>query len=215
MKKWFVAVGVMVIAVAAGVGAYLYAGFYDIGADTPHWPITHQVMESTRTRAVLRQARDIQLPSNLNDAQLIMKGAGQYDAMCVNCHLAPGLENSEIRAGLYPQPPNLSTHQMDPKATFWVTKHGIKMSGMPAWGLTHDDETIWSMVAFINKLPHMNPQQYQEMVAKAAPHDAMPGPDAHGHSPAANSGSGKGHGHNHSHGAHSHGAKKPGAHAHN
>jgi hypothetical protein len=106
--------------------------FYDIGADTPHWPIIHQVMESTRTRAVLRQARDIQVPSNLNDTQVIAKGAGQYAAMCVNCHLAPGLESTEIRAGLYPQPPNLSTHQMDPRATFWVTKHGIKMSGMPA-----------------------------------------------------------------------------------
>jgi hypothetical protein len=68
------------------------------------------------------------------------------------------------------------------------------------------------MVAFINKLPHMSPQQYQEMVANAAPHDAMPGPDAHGHSPAANSGSGNGHGH--SHGAHSHGARKSGARAH-
>ncbi|HCY64685.1 MAG TPA: cytochrome C [Oxalobacteraceae bacterium] len=170
-------------------------------------------MESTRTRAILRQARDIQVPSNLTDAQLIVKGAGQYATMCANCHLAPGLENTETRSGLYPQPPNLSTHQMDPKATFWVTKHGIKMSGMPAWGLTHDDDTIWSMVAFINKLPQMSPQQYQEMVAKAEPHDAMHGPDAHGHSPGNNSGSGNEHGHNQNQGAHSHGAKKPGAHA--
>lgn len=185
------------IATVTAAGTYFYGGFYDIGADEPHWPVTHKVMETTRNRAVFRQAKDIQLPPDLSDAQLILKGAGQYAAMCANCHLAPGIEDTEIRAGLYPRPPNLSAHQMDPKVTFWVTKHGIKMSGMPAWGLTHDDATIWSMVAFINKLPHMSPQQYQDMVAKAMPEDTR-------HVPAA-----QGHGHHHDHGI-----KKTGGHAH-
>ena len=54
-----------------------------------------------------------------------------------------------------------------------MIKHGIKMSAMPAWGFSHDDATIWSMVAFLQKLPGMTPAQYQDIVARAPPDDDM------------------------------------------
>ncbi|WP_363928399.1 cytochrome c [Thiobacillus sp.] len=91
------------------------------------------------------------------------KGAGQYDVMCTSCHLAPGMEDSELRPGLYPKPSNLSDGEVDPRETFWVIKHGLKMSAIPAWGMSHDDATIWSMVAFMRKLPDMTPAQYKEI----------------------------------------------------
>ena len=87
-----------------------------------------------RDCSIAAHTRDIELPE-LQDEQLVSKGASQYAAMCVNCHLAPGMTESEIRPGLYPQPPNLSEQRIDPKQAFWVVKHGLKMSGMPAWGL--------------------------------------------------------------------------------
>jgi mono/diheme cytochrome c family protein len=59
-----------------------------------------------------------------------------------------------------------------------VIKHGIKMSAMPAWGASHDDATIWSMVAFLQKLPDLSPAQYKDIVAKAPPDDDM---DMSGH----------------------------------
>ncbi|HUX25656.1 MAG TPA: cytochrome c [Burkholderiales bacterium] len=99
----------------------------------------------------------------------MLKGAGQYAAMCTSCHLAPGMRDSELRQGLYPQPPKLSEISVDSCKAFWVIKHSIKMSGMPAWGTTHVDETIWSMVAFLQKLPGMTPDQYRKIVAKAPP----------------------------------------------
>lgn len=69
-------------------------------------------------------------------------------------------------------PPNLSDGTpVDSRAAFWVIKHGLKMSGMPSWGATHDDAAIWAMVAFLKKLPTMTPAQYREAVARAAPHD--------------------------------------------
>lgn len=112
---------------------------------------------------------------------MVLKGAAHYSAMCVNCHLAPGIVDTEIRSGLYPRPPNLSKYQVDPKVAFWVTKHGIKMSGMAAWGVSHDDATIWSIVAFINRLPQMSQKQYREIVAKAQSDETMPSPSGHGH----------------------------------
>lgn len=111
---------------------------------------------------------------NLNDPQLILKGASQYAAMCTGCHLRPGMEDSELRKGMYPQPPNLSKVHVNPQDAFRVIKHGIKMSAMPAWGTAgHGDETIWSMVAFIEKLPGMTPEQYKTIVAKTPPDEDM------------------------------------------
>jgi hypothetical protein len=48
------------------------------------------------------------------------------------------------------------------------------MTGMPAWGLTHDDEILWDVVAFVRKLPELTAEQYQALV-KDAPktHDEM------------------------------------------
>jgi mono/diheme cytochrome c family protein len=160
--------------VVLGLLAYAYAwsGFYNIGADAPHEPITYRFLTMVREHSIKRHAKDIAVP-NLDDQALILKGAGQYAAMCTGCHLAPGMKESEIRAGLYPQPPNLSQQPIDMREAFWVIKHGIKMSGMPAWGATHDDQTIWSMVAFLQKLPGMTPAQYKDIVAKAPPDEDM------------------------------------------
>ena len=60
-----------------------------------------------------------------------------------------------------------------PREAFWVIKHGIKMSAMPAWGGSHDDATIWSMVAFLQKLPDLSPAQYKDIVARAPPDEDM------------------------------------------
>ena len=53
-------------------------------------------------------------------------------------------------------------------------KHGVKMTGMPAWGVTHEDELLWDVVAFLRKMPELSADQYRELV-KSAPmsHDAM------------------------------------------
>ncbi|HJU38766.1 MAG TPA: nuclear transport factor 2 family protein, partial [Tahibacter sp.] len=45
-------------------------------------------------------------------------------------------------------------------------KHGIKASGMPAWGPTHDDARIWAMVAFLEKLPTLSQDEYQILTAR-------------------------------------------------
>ncbi len=160
------------LAVFAGILFYAGYGFYDVGADTPYWEITRKLIEVVRDRSIAVRTNRVELP-DLQDEQLILKGAGQYAAMCVNCHLAPKQPDSEIRPSLYPKPPNLTEQRIDPKTTFWVTKHGLKMSGMPAWGLGHDDATIWSIVAFVTKLPGLSAEHYKDMVARAPPDEEM------------------------------------------
>jgi len=98
--------------------------------------------------------------------------------MCANCHLSPGVENTEIRQGLYPIPPNLALKrdhatQSDSMAArqFWIIKHGIKASGMPAWSKGGmDDQAIWDLTAFLNVLPNLSSEQYRQHVAASDGH---------------------------------------------
>ena len=186
MKKYIkhhsITVAVTLTLLALGAGAFVYSGIYNIGADDHHTKPVFTVLQTLRDRSIHLRSAHLTVP-DLEAPQLILKGAGQYAAMCTECHLKPGMKDSELRPGLYPQPPNLSRVHIDPKVAFWAIKHGIKMSAMPAWGGSHDDPTIWSMVAFLQKLPGMTPAQYKDIVARAPPDDDMDmGEGGHTHS---------------------------------
>lgn len=138
----------------------VYFGVFNVAADEPHSALVYALMDTVRSRSIVTRAKDIRFP-DLDDRKLIATGAQHYAEMCSDCHLAPGKDESDIRAGLNPQPPDLSRHlHLSPAETFWVIKHGIKMSGMPAWGKTHDDSSIWGLVAFLQKLPGLSAAQY-------------------------------------------------------
>lgn len=159
-----VTAGLGIAAVAGATAAVLvYAGAFNVAADEPHWAFAYEVLETVRNRSIAVRAKRIEVPP-LDAPELIARGAGDYNDMCVGCHLAPGLEESELRQGLYPKPPKLTEHlNASPAEMFWVIKHGIKMSAMPAWGPTHEDARIWSIVAFLQKLPDLSRDQYEAL----------------------------------------------------
>lgn len=167
--------GVVATVIVGAIGAYAFvqSGAYPMGADVPHTPLTLRMIDRLRDASTERAAKSITAPGNLDDRALIAAGAHEYAEECTGCHLAPGMASSELRAGLYPQPPNLSKDGIDDDAeAFWIIKHGIKMSAMPAWGRTHDDRSIWSLVAFARQMPQMTPAQYHALVGTAAAVDA-------------------------------------------
>jgi mono/diheme cytochrome c family protein len=159
---------IVLISALAGIVGFAYSGVFSAAADDPHWPFTARLMETTRDRSVAVHARDVPAAPALDDASLIAMGAEHYSEMCTDCHLAPGKPETEIRAGLYPKPPELAKPgpQRTPEQAFWIIKHGLKMTGMPAWGATHDDRSIWAMVAFVQKLPELSPTEYEALVAE-------------------------------------------------
>lgn len=156
---------IAVLGLIAG-GLFIYSGIFNVAADEPHSTPFLWVVEKTRERSIAVRAKTLKIP-NLDDAELINLGGADYNEMCTGCHLKPGMANSELRAAMYPQPPNLSqVKRADPAQTFWIIKHGVKMSGMPAWGATHDDARMWAMVAFLQQLPRLTPDQYQILTAR-------------------------------------------------
>lgn len=170
---------ILVLALVGGLGAlgFLYSGLYPIGADTPHNALTYWGLETLRERSIARASADLKVPA-LDDPAMLLAGGADYNDMCATCHLKPGKTTSDMAQGLYPKPPNLSkpaseqaplTKDLAEGAAarqFWIIKHGIKASAMPAWGPTHDDARIWAMVAFLQKLPTLSADQYQILTAR-------------------------------------------------
>lgn len=156
---------------ALGAAGTVYSGWINVAADAPHSAPVETLLQLTRERSIAIRARDIAIP-DLTDEALIRAGAGNYHAMCIGCHLSPGMQATELSQNLYPAPPQLAQkgRSDDPAAAFWVIKHGIKASGMPAWGKSMGDEHIWGMVAFLQQLPELDAPQYQALVAASAGH---------------------------------------------
>jgi mono/diheme cytochrome c family protein len=177
MKKILLgALGVLGLGAVTVIGL-LQAGAIDMAADKPHSPAVHRLIEWAREQSIARRAADIVPPVDLSDAGRIRRGTGNYDAMCASCHLSPGIEDSEIRKGLYPTPPNLSkpANAADSDRTdarrFWIIKHGIKASGMPAWSKGGmEDEAIWDLTAFLKIMPSLSPEEYRRQVEASGGH---------------------------------------------
>ena len=155
-------------AVVAFVGAvlFIYCGVFNVAADNPHTKPVYWLMETVRERSIVTRAKGIEVPP-LTDSAMFKDGGADYNEMCTGCHLEPGGEESELALGMYPRPPNLTKVILDnPAETFWIIKHGMKMSGMPAWGITHDDQRIWAIVAFLQQLPQLTPRGYHILTAR-------------------------------------------------
>jgi mono/diheme cytochrome c family protein len=156
------------------VAVAIYGGLYNIAADVPHSQPVYWLLDTIRQRSVVARAGDIVVPNDLDNTNRISKGAGEYAEMCSGCHLAPGMKRTEISQGLYPRAPELRRQtDLTPGERFWIVKHGMKMTGMPAWGVTHQDELLWDVVAFVRKLPKLTPEQYETLVKNAPKHEEI------------------------------------------
>lgn len=161
--KYLVGAGTLIVVLIIGYLIFIYSGIYNISAMEHHNKLTLWMMNTVRDNSIKHNANnDIKTP-DISDSSLVRMGFVHYREMCAGCHGGPGVEQNEIAKGLYPNPPMLSKAAKDwtPQQLFWITKNGLKMTGMPAFGPTHTDDMIWAIVAFTKKLPGMTKEQYQ------------------------------------------------------
>lgn len=148
-------------------GLFVESGLYNIGADDHHTKLVFGIIVQLRNRSIESRSSGIEV-REITDQAKLAAGAQRYAALCSGCHLAPGVEKSDIRIGMYPHPPSLAQEEaQEPRRAFWIVKHGIKMSAMPAWGKSLDDGAIWELVRFIRRLPSLSPQDYQRLSVRS------------------------------------------------
>ncbi len=170
MKTLAVIIGIIVI-IGAAFLIYIHSGTYNVSAMVPHTALTLSVINTLVDNSIENHAEGIEAP-DLSDSARIHAGYEEFDEMCVQCHSGPGIGREEWAKGLYPEGPDLSEpiKEMSDAELFWIVKNGIKMTGMPSFGKTHDDDEIWSIVAFMKQLPDMSYYDYVEFGKSGSGH---------------------------------------------
>ena len=166
------AAATLLLAAVAGalLGAVvLKAGWYDIGATRQHFQFFHSVLEQGMRESVRHHARAVTVPA-LTAPQQIPRGAAVYRDNCAQCHGGPGFAQSDWGKSMQPLPGPLvdATRHWKAGELYWITRHGIKMSGMPAWEYHLADDDLWAVVAFMHRLPSLTPKAYDEITAREA-----------------------------------------------
>jgi cytochrome c553 len=141
-----------------------WSGVYNVAASRGHWRIMEWALSFGMQNSVEARARFID-PPPLDDPDLVTLGAGHFHGGCAYCHGAPGVAISPIARHMLPPPPDLATatEVWKDRELFWIVKHGIKYTGMPAWVSQQRDDEIWAVVAFLKRLPHLDAQGYRKL----------------------------------------------------
>jgi cytochrome c553 len=149
------------------VGGLLLAtsGIIPIQASSGHWPITHWFLSFSMERSVVTHSISIKAPK-LDKASLVLRGAGHYETGCRFCHGSPGLHRPPVVQQMTPHPPYLppAIPEWESKELFYIIKHGVKFTGMPAWPAQQRDDEVWAMVAFLRVLPRLNAEEYEKLI---------------------------------------------------
>lgn len=147
-----------------GAAGFIWAGLYDVGATRQHLQPVFSVLEFAMHRSVRLHARNIEAPP-LADEAIVQRGATCFHDKCTQCHGAPGVAQGDVGKGMQPLPGPLvdATQNFHPRELYWITRHGIRLSGMPAWEFRLTDGQIWDVVAFMQRLPKLTPQAYAAM----------------------------------------------------
>ena len=153
------------LVVLAAIGLIVvYTGAFNVAATEEHQSITRWAFDTTFHNSVELRAADVVAPAQITLA-MVTAGASAYKSMCQHCHAGPGAEREDWASGMRPRPPHLTeaAASWELQQIYWIVKHGVKMTGMPAFGPSHDDQTLWGIAAFVSELPAMTPERYAEM----------------------------------------------------
>lgn len=154
------AIGLVLAGVVAGV-LVLLSGTVDTAATKQHLRITHRILDAGLHFAVRRAADDIEAPP-LGDPELVARGLDCYRQHCSQCHGAPGVAPGPAARGMLPIPSSLAQSARDWPAEwlYYVTRKGVRMTGMPAWEYRLSDRSLWATVAFLKAMPSFTPDTY-------------------------------------------------------
>lgn len=154
-------------AAAALVCAVVASGIYDVSANRQHFKAVYQLLDMGMRQSVRYHARGLQPPRSPDDAMRV-RGAQCYRQHCVQCHGGPGVAQGPAGQAMQPLPGPLidATQRWTAGQLYWLTRNGLKMTGMPAWELRLSEADLWAVVAFVQHMPQLSPPQFAEMAGR-------------------------------------------------
>jgi hypothetical protein len=168
IKTWLALIGFLAIVAVIGAGVFFFGGYFNVAAAVENPGIVNWALARVRAASIARQATDAP-PGSLDDPARVQNGARAYSQRgCPTCHGGPGVNWQKFSEGLNPDPPDLKevAGELEPQVLFWAIKNGIKMTGMPSFGkIEVPDDEIWSIVAFVKRLPKVSDAEYKSWTA--------------------------------------------------
>ncbi len=165
-------IGALAIVFTIGCVVFFFGGYYSVAGTAEDPAAVTWALTKVRVASINRHATDSP-PSSFGDNNMVQAGAKAYASNgCANCHGAPGVMWLKYSEGLHPDPPDLKkvVGDLSPSQLFWIIKNGINMTGMPSFELAGaKDDEIWSIAAFVKKLPTVSEADYKSWTASAEP----------------------------------------------
>jgi cytochrome c553 len=163
-KRLIVSLGVVLALLATAGAVFVWSGLYNVAASRDHFWVTTWLLETVREQSVATHSAFIETPP-LDDPDLIRLGAAHYEGGCVPCHSRPGEPINAIVGQMLPSPPHLADAAAGQPANelFWIVKHGLKYTGMPAWPAPIRDDEVWALTAFLTELADGGMDNYRQL----------------------------------------------------
>jgi mono/diheme cytochrome c family protein len=153
-----------VILVVAGAVIAVHRGF---SARNQPSAVETYVARTPRRLAVPSRAKSETNPFTASP-ELMAEVRAHFADHCAACHANNGNGNTEIGQNLYPKAPDMrlpQTQNLTDGELYYTIHHGIRLTGMPAWGTEEKDEDSWKLVLFIRHLPQLTSAEEREMEA--------------------------------------------------
>jgi cytochrome c5 len=133
-------------------------GLVPVSADGTHSRFEARIMPMVLHASIVRHSSGETNPVPLNEDNL-KAGVDTYKAMCARCHSTPANGASTYGESFYPPAPRLPVGMSGytDSQLFWLIKHGIRNTGMPAWGGMLSDEEIWQIVTLLKNSQDLPP----------------------------------------------------------
>ena len=129
---------------------------------------------SSLEKTVARAVRNLAIPSEAKQAknpipatpENLAEGREHFADHCAECHGNDGSGDTEMGRNLYPKPPDLrlpQTQTLTDGEIFYIIQNGVRLTGMPAWGDSHEADDNWKLALFIRHLPNLTAEEKKDM----------------------------------------------------
>ncbi len=166
VRKVLLGALLMLVTLLLSALAVMWLGLTPVNADGTHSSLEARIMPLALHASIVRHASADTNHIAANEENL-KAGANTYKAMCARCHSTPGDNPSAYGQSFYPPAPQLlgGMPNYTDSQLFWTIKHGIRNTGMLAWGSMLSDEEIWQLVSLLKNSRDLPPSVQSEWQA--------------------------------------------------
>jgi mono/diheme cytochrome c family protein len=157
----------LVLAIAGAVGGVIFLKVTGLSARATPSRFEAAAAKAIRAMAIPREYASRTNPVPRDDAS-IRSGMEHFADHCATCHANDGSGTTAMGKGLFPPAPDMrlaATQDLSDGELFYIIEHGVRFTGMPAWGTgtREGEEASWHLVNFIRHLPRLTPSELEAM----------------------------------------------------